>query len=46
MKTIGGGTVRYVEVNLLPCLEDATLIGQCQGRATLEVYRHSRRRLA
>jgi hypothetical protein len=42
MKTIGGGTIRYVSVSLLPCPEDPTLVGHCQGRATLELVRDDR----
>ena len=37
MQTLSGGTVRYVDVDLLPCPEDATLVGQCEGLGALEV---------
>jgi len=37
MRTIGGGTVRYVEVRLLPCPEDPARVGQCEGPGRLDL---------
>jgi hypothetical protein len=35
--SIAGGTVRYVDVQLLPCPEAATIVGECQTTAALEI---------
>lgn len=37
MKTIGGGIVKYVDVQLLPCPENATRLGQVVGSARLDL---------
>lgn len=42
MRTIGGGTVRYVDVRLLPCPEDPARVGQCEGAGRLDLMWHDR----
>jgi len=37
MQTIGGGSVKYVGVQLLPCPDDPTCVGQVVGPARLDV---------
>jgi len=37
VRTIGGGIVRYVDVRLLPCPEDPSRIGECEGPGRIDI---------
>jgi hypothetical protein len=40
MRTIGGGTVRYVDVRLLPCPEDPMRVGHCEWPGQIDILWH------
>lgn len=42
METIGGGIVRFVGVELLPCPEDPRFVGQCVRGGVVEVWLRGR----
>src|SRR4029079_17185290 len=42
MRTLGGGIVRYVGAQLLPCPEDPVRVGQVIGPARMDIVCHGR----